>query len=340
MVDRPRARQRRFMSVYLVRRLLYAVLTFFGITVATFVLIHSVPGDPISFFIGRSGATGIPPAIRAAIRHEFHLDEPLPVQYLYWLRGAVTFDFGASIVDRRPVRTLIAEKLPATFQLNFIAFLLAASIGIPIGLWSATRSGHLSERVSAVGFFLLYSLPSFWVALLLMQWLAVKLDVLPLFGMVSNDYDDLTAAQQFADRARHLVLPVITMTYAQLAIFARFTKSAVTEVIRQDFITAARAKGAGTAAVLWRHAFRNALMPLITLLGITIPYLLSGSVIVEQIFQWDGIGLLYYDAILSRDYPTVMGLTVITAVVTLLAGLLADVLYAVADPRVRLGEGM
>jgi peptide/nickel transport system permease protein len=148
----------------------------------------------------------------------------------------------------------------------------------------------------------------------------------------------MTPLQQFGDRARHIVLPVITMTYAQLAIFARFTKSAVTEVIRQDFIVAARAKGVRDTAVLWRHAFRNALMPLITLLGITIPYLISGSVIVEQIFQWDGIGLLYYDAILSRDYPTVMGLTVATAVMTLLAGLVADVLYAVADPRVRLGE--
>jgi peptide/nickel transport system permease protein len=186
----------------------------------------------------------------------------------------------------------------------------------------------------------LYSLPSFWVALLLIQWFSVKFGVLPLFGMVSNDYAELTPAQQFADRVRHLVLPVITMTYAQLAIFARFTKAAVTEVIRQDFIIAARAKGAGNASVLWRHAFRNALMPLITLLGITIPYLISGSVIVEQIFQWDGIGLLYYDAVLSRDYPTVMGLTVATAVVTLLASLLADIFYAVADPRVRLGEGM
>ena len=326
------------MTTYVIRRLLYAVLTFFGITVATFALIHSVPGDPISFFVGRIGTTGLTPEVSAAIRSEFHLDKPLPVQYLYWLRSAVTFDFGTSILDRRPVRTRIAEKLPATFELNLVAFLLAASIGIPIGLWSANRAGRLSERASAVGFFLLYSLPSFWVALLLMQWLAVKLDIVPLFGMTSNDYDDMTSAQQFADRVRHMILPVLTLTYTQLAIFARFTKSAVTEVIRQDFITAARAKGAGNAAVLWRHAFRNALMPLITLLGITIPYLLSGSVIVEQIFQWDGIGLLYYDAILSRDYPTVMGLTVVTAVMTLLAGLLADVLYAVADPRVRLGE--
>lgn len=328
------------MTSYLVRRLLYAVLTFFGITVATFVLIHAVPGDPISYFISKAGAGRMPPEMRAAIEHEFHLDEPLPVQYLYWLQDAVTLDFGSSFLDRRPVRERIAEKLPATFQLNFIAFLLAASLGIPIGLWSAKRSGHLVERASAVGFFVLYSLPSFWVALLLVQWFAVHWNVLPLFGMVSNDYAEMTPAQQFADRARHLVMPVITMTYAQLAIFARFTKSAMTEVIRQDFITAARAKGAGEAAVLWRHAFRNALMPLITLLGLTIPYLISGSVIVEQIFQWDGIGLLYYDAVLSRDYPTVMGLTVATAVMTLLASLLADIFYAVADPRVRLGEGM
>lgn len=326
------------MTSYLVRRLLYAVLTFFGITVATFVLIHAVPGDPISFFLSRSGATGITPEVRAAIEREFHLDQSLPEQYVYWLQHAITFDFGTSILDRRPVRERIAEKLPATFQLNFAAFLLAALFGIPIGMWSATKSGRLAERASAVGFFVLYSLPTFWVALLLIQWFSVRLGILPLFGMNSNDYGDLTPAQQFADRVRHMILPVITLTYAQLAIFARFTKSAVSEVIRQDFITAARAKGAGQATVLWHHAFRNALMPLITLLGITIPYLISGSVIVEQIFQWDGIGLLYYDAILSRDYPTVMGLTVATAVVTLFASLVADILYAVADPRVRLGE--
>lgn len=325
------------MTVYIVRRLAYAVLTFIGITIATFALIHSVPGDPISFFTGRAGPTAIPEEMLAAIRAEYHLDEPLPRQYLHWAAGAATLDFGRSTVDRRPVRERIFEKLPNTLQLNVIAFILAAAIGIPIGLWSASRSGRPVERASAVGFFLLYSLPSFWVALLLMQFLAVRLDILPLFGMSSYGYTEMTAAERIADRMRHLVLPVLTLTYAQLAIFARFSKSAVTEVIRQDFITVARAKGAGDATLLWRHAFRNALMPLITLLGLTIPYLISGSVIVEQIFQWDGIGLLYFDAILARDYPTVMGLTVATAVLTLLASLLADVLYAFADPRVRLG---
>ena len=327
------------MTTYLVRRLLYAVLTFLGITVATFALIHSVPGDPISFYLGRGGLRSLPPEVVEAMRRELHLDEPLPAQYLRWLRGSVTFDFGRSTVDRRPVREVVLEKLPNTFQLNLFAFLVAAGLGVPIGLWSASRSGRLTERMSAVGFFLLYSLPSFWVALILIQLLSVRFDWLPLFGMNSDDYGSLGLGGKLVDRLQHMVLPVLTLTYAQLAIFARFSKSAVTEVIRQDYITAARAKGAGTAAVMWRHAFRNALLPLITLLGLVIPYLMSGSVIVEQIFQWDGVGLLYYNAILARDYPVVMALTVVTAVLTLFASLIADVLYAFADPRVRLGEG-
>jgi peptide/nickel transport system permease protein len=327
------------MAGYLVRRLFYAVLTFLGITVATFTLIHSVPGDPVSFFAGRGGIKSLPPELVASLRAEFHLDRPLPEQYLYWLRGVVAFDFGHSVIDRRPVRTVVLEKLPATFGLNVLAFLLAASLGVPIGLWSASRSGRLTERASAVGFFLLYSLPSFWVALILIQFFSVRLNLLPLFGMISDQHEFLSGGGRALDRLKHLVLPVLTLTYAQLAIFARFSKAAMTEVVRQDFITAARAKGASGMAVLWRHAFRNALIPLITLLGLTIPYLLSGSVIVERIFQWDGIGLLYYNAVLARDYPVIMALTVVTAVMTLLASVVADVLYALADPRVRLGEG-
>jgi peptide/nickel transport system permease protein len=326
------------MVSYVARRLVYAVLTFFGITVVVFVLLHSVPGDPITFYIGLHGASNLSSAALQAIRHEHHLDEPIVVQYFYWLRGAVLLDFGNSIADHRPVTTRILEKLPNTFELNAIAFVLAAAIGVPIGLWSAARSGRPLERASAVLFFLLYSLPSFWVALLLMQLFAVKLGILPLFGMTSDDYLDLSTGQKLLDHARHLILPVITLSYAQVAIFARFSKSALTEVIRQDYITTARAKGVAPQRVLWRHAFRNALLPLITLLGLTIPYLISGSVIVEQIFQWDGIGRLYFDSILSRDYPTVLGLTVATALVTLLASLLADILYAAADPRVRLEE--
>ncbi len=172
-----------------------------------------------------------------------------------------------------------------------------------------------------------------------MQYFAVRHDLLPLFGMASDQAAAMSVPQRLLDHVKHLILPVVTLTYAQIAIFARFSKSALTEVIRQDFITTARAKGAGENAVLWRHAFRNALIPLVTLLGLVIPSLISGSVIVETIFQWDGIGRLYFDSILARDYPTVLGLTVATALVTLFASLLADILYAVADPRIRLGEG-
>jgi peptide/nickel transport system permease protein len=318
---------------YLIRRCAYGVLTFFGITVAVFALIHSVPGDPTLLFIGPKGRP--PEAIVRYIRHEHHLDQPIVAQYAWWVKGIVTLDFGKSIIDGRPVMTHIAEKMPSTFVLNLISFLIAALLGVPIGLWSAARSGRLSERASAIGFFLLYSLPSFWVALLLMQFFSVKLDLLPLFGMTSDDYLQMNAAQQLLDRVRHLILPVVTLSYAELAIFARFSKSALIEVIRQDFITTARAKGAAPGVVLWRHAFRNALIPLITLLGLTIPYLISGSVIVETIFQWDGIGRLYFDSMLQRDYPMILGLTVTTAVITLFASLFADILYALADPRIR-----
>jgi len=323
------------MSAYLARRVAYAVLTFFGITIVTFTLIHSVPGDPVTFYIGKSGTHGVPPAILQAIRHEYHLDEPLIAQYGWWLRGIFTLDFGPSVIDHRPAMDRILEKLPNTFALNFIAFALAALAGIPIGLWSASRSGHIFERGSSVVFFLLYSLPSFWVALLLMQYFAVRHAWLPLFGMTSDDYLLMSTTARIADRIKHMILPSLALTYAQLAFYARFTKSALTEVIHQDFITTARAKGVSGPAVLWRHAFRNALLPLVTLLGLTIPYLLSGSVIIETMFQWDGVGNLYLQSLRSRDYPTVLALTVVTAVVTLFASVLSDVLYAIADPRVR-----
>ncbi|HEX7419206.1 MAG TPA: ABC transporter permease [Thermoanaerobaculia bacterium] len=324
------------MLVYIVRRLLYALLTFIGITIATFALIHVAPGDPIQYYVGRGAITSSSAAAMEAMRHEFHLDEPLPRQYAYWLKGILTFDFGRSVTAHQPVTTVISDKLPRTLLLNVIAFIVAAAIGIPVGLWSASRSGRLFDRGSAISFFLLYSLPTFWVALLLMDLFSIRLGWLPLFGETSDGYADMTRAGQLLDRMRHLLLPVITLAYGQLAIFARYSRSAVSEVIRQDFVTTARAKGVGEGAVMWRHAFRNALLPIITLIGLTVPYLISSSVIVEEVFQWDGIGMLYFDSIRARDYPTIMALTVVTSIVTLLSMLVADLLYAAADPRVRL----
>jgi peptide/nickel transport system permease protein len=325
------------MQAYLARRFVYAILTFLGISIATFALVHLVPGDPISFYIGKAGPRGVSPAIIAAVRHEHHLDLPLPEQYLWWLRGILTLDFGRSFLDGRLVTAVIGEKLPATLQLNAIAFLLAAAVGLPLGLWGAASRGRL-ERATSVVFFVLYSLPTFWVALLLQEYFAVRHSLFPLMGAVSDQYGHLSPLAQVADRFRHLLLPVLTLSYGQMAIYARFSRSAMSEVVHQDFITTARAKGASGTAILWQHAFRNALIPLITLLGLTLPALISGSVIVERIFQWDGIGLLYYSAILAHDYPTILALTVATAVLTLAAGMLADVLYALADPRIRFGE--
>lgn len=326
------------MTTYLLRRLAGALVTFVGITIATFTLIHAVPGDPISFYVGRAGVHSIPAGTLESIRREHHLDLPLPAQYAHWVRSAALLDFGRSIVRREDVRTIIAARLPNTFLLNLVAFLVAACVGIPLGLWGASRRGGGADRAISIGAYLLYSLPGFWVALLLIQLFSVKLGVLPLFGMQSDDYLQLSLAGRLLDRAQHLLLPAATLACAQLAIFARFSRAATAEVIRQDFITAARARGAGPSLLLWKHTFRNALIPLISLLGLTVPFLLSGSVIVERIFQWDGIGLLYFEAILSRDYPVVMAMTVVTAVITLLASLMADLLYAAADPRIRLGE--
>lgn len=311
------------MLSYVARRVLYAIVTFVGITIAVFALIHVVPGDPIDYYIGSLGPRSVPPEIIESLRREHHLDRRLSVQYLYWFRAAARFDFGRSLVDRRPVVERIAEKLPNTFTLNLIAFLVAIAIAVPLGLLNAANPRGWLDRGSGVVLLLLYSLPSFWVALLLMDLFSVRLQVLPLYGMGS---------------AKHFVLPVITLAYAQLAVFSRFSRAAMLDVVHRDFITTARAKGVGEGRVIVHHAFRNALIPLITLLGFVIPFLISGSVIVERMFQWDGIGNLYFDAILAHDYPTVMGLTVITAIVTLCATLIADLLYAVADPRIRLGE--
>lgn len=320
---------------YVLRRLLYAGITFLGITLAVFLLVHAVPGDPIEVYIGLDGGPLPSPEVIEQIRREHRLDLPLWKQYVSWLGDVVRLDFGRSIADRQPVSERIARRVPNTFVLSLLALLLALVIAIPAGLLSAVRPNRWFDRSSGLFFILLYSLPSFWVALLLMQFFSVKVQILPLYGMTSPDYDQLPLMGKLIDRLLHLVLPVVTLAYAQLAIFARFSRSALLEVIHQDFIVAARAKGLSESAVVLRHAFRNALIPLITLLGLVIPYLISGSVIVEQLFQWDGVGRLFFQSVLERDYPTVMGLTVLTAIFTLLANLLVDLLYRAADPRIR-----
>lgn len=326
------------MTSYLTRRLAYAIVTFFGITVAIFVLIHAVPGDPVSMYAAKYGPRSLSRDVLQAMRHLHHLDQPLVVQYGWWLRGVLSLDFGRSVMDGVPVIERIGRRLPNTILLNAVSLILAAVVGIPMGIFGAARRRRGGSAWSGL-FLLLYSLPTFWVALLLMRTFSVEHQWLPLYGMTSDDYLQLSPAARVGDRILHMVLPVVTLTFGQLAMFARFARASVEEVIGQDYIMAARARGVAPGALLWQHALRNALIPLITLFGLTVPYLISGSVIVEHIFQWDGIGRLYIFSMLTRDYPTVLGLTVVTAVVTLGASVGADLLYAFADPRIRLGGG-
>ncbi|HVR42543.1 MAG TPA: ABC transporter permease [Thermoanaerobaculia bacterium] len=327
------------MSGYLGRRLLTTAATLIGITLVVFGLMHLAPGDPALLLTGAvRGGRVPPPDVLEAIRAEHGLDRSLGAQYLAWAAAALRFDFGDSLAHRRPVRTVIAERIPATLLLNGLALLVALAIGIPLGVAAAARPGSLVDRGSAVVLFLLYSLPAFWVALLLIELFAVRLGVLPLMGMSSSGAS-VGRAGGLADRLEHLVLPVTVLAYGQIAFFARFVRSALRETLGTPFIRTARAKGAGSIRVLWIHGFRNTLVPLISLAGLVIPWLVSGSVVVEQIFQWDGIGRLFFGAVLARDYPLVLGLAVVTAVVTMAVSLCADLLYAVADPRVRVGEG-
>jgi peptide/nickel transport system permease protein len=323
------------MTSYLTRRIAYAIVTLFGISVVTFVLIHAVPGDPVTLYASKYGLRTLSREVLAEMRHRNHLDQPLLVQYGWWLRGVLSLDFGPSVMDGVPVIERIGRRLPNTILLSGVSIILSAAIGLPVGIFGAARRRRGGSAASAF-FIVLYSLPTFWIALLLMQTFSVDHAWLPLYGMTSDDYQQLSPAARVADRVLHMVLPVVTLAVGQLAIFARFARTSVEEVIALDYITAARARGVAGRSLLWHHALRNAAIPLITLFGLSVPYLISGSVIVERIFQWDGIGRLYLTSILTRDYPTVLGLTVLTAVITLLAGIGADLLYAAADPRIRL----
>lgn len=326
------------MKRYLARRLAATAVTLAGIVVAVFLLIHAAPGDPALLYAGFRPGDRPPAAVLDEVRRAHGLDRPLAAQLGSWAARAARLDLGDSISHRRPVASLIAERIPATLLLNGLALLVALVVAVPLGVAGAVRPGSWVDRSSAAALFLLYSLPTFWTALLLIEVFAVRLDLFPLFGATSSGSESLPVGERFADRIAHLVLPVTALSYGMIAFLARFVRSSLRESLGEEYVRTARAKGAGMGTVVWIHAFRNALVPMVSLLGVVIPWLLSGSVIVEQIFQWNGIGSLFFGAILSRDYPLVVGLTLVAALVTLAASVISDFLYAVVDPRIRVGE--
>jgi peptide/nickel transport system permease protein len=318
---------------YILRRLLLAIPTLFGIVVIVFLLVHLAPGSPVS----GSGTSLRRPTGRAAeeLRRLYGLDRPLPERFGSWISRAVRFDLGESFVDRRPVGERIREALPNTLLLNGLALLLALAIAIPLGVVAGGRPEGPLDRISGAALFALYSMPTFWAALLLQSLFAVQLRWLPLYGVTSDPAP--TGLAGIADRLGHVALPATCLAYGTLAFVARLVRSGVAETRDADYVLAARARGASRRRALWAHAFPNALLPLLTLFGLLLPALLSGSVIVEKIFAWPGLGRLYFDAILSRDYPVILGLSLLSAVATLAATLASDIAVAAADPRVRDG---
>ncbi len=306
---------------------------FFGITLISFGMMHLAPGKPTDAVSDLNVKVSL--QAKEQLIKLYGLDKPVHVQYSNWLRRILRGDFGRSFNDGRPVGRKILERIPVTLLLNVLVLLFTLLLCIPMGIFGAEKPGSLFDQTSTLFVFIGFALPTFWIALLAVDLFGVRLGLLPVSGLHSLGADRLPAAHQVLDTARHLVLPVGVAVFGGLAGYSRYVRSSMMDVLRQDYIRTARAKGLSEGKVLYRHALRNALLPLITLLGLSLPGLISGSVIFEAIFAIPGMGRLFFDSVMGRDYPVIMGILVIGAILTLLGNLLADIAYALADPRIR-----
>ncbi|MDD3581244.1 MAG: ABC transporter permease [Desulfobacca sp.] len=324
------------MFAYLIKRLLLMIPLLLGITLVSFVVIHLAPGSPTEVQTMLQPKASLEAQQR--LRELYGLDRPLHVQYWDWLQRLARLDLGRSFSpDARPVWDKIKERIGVTISINLLSMLLILVIAIPIGVIAATYPHSWFDQATTLFVFLGFAMPGFWLALLLMMLFGVYLDWLPLSGLTSHFYERFTTWQKIQDLAYHLTLPVLVSAFGGLAGMSRYMRGNMLEVIRQDYITTARAKGLPERTVIFKHALKNALMPVITILGLSVPGLIGGSVIFESIFAIPGMGQLFYQAVMARDYPLVMGELVIGALLTLLGNLLADVSYALADPRLRTG---
>jgi len=324
------------MKQYALKRLIGMLPLLLGITIISFGMMHLAPGEPS--VVGNEFNPKVSADDIERLRSYYGLDKPLYEQYWNWLKRLVVFDFGNSFsADGRTVMDKVMERLPVTLWINILAMLLIMAVAIPIGVASAVRQNSWFDRGMTVFVFIGFAIPSFWLGLLLMLWLGVNANLLPISGIHDYSWKQMGDIEQLVDLMKHLILPVFVSAIGGLAGMSRFMRSGMLDVIRADYITTARAMGAAERTIRYRLALKNAMLPIITLLGLSVPGLIGGSVIVEQLFSIPGMGLLFYEAVLSRDYPLVMGITVIGAVLTLLGNLLADLSYAWADPRIRHG---
>jgi peptide/nickel transport system permease protein len=312
------------MGAFILKRMLGAIPLLIGIATIIFFVLRLAPGDPTTFYFNPN----IPPDVIEQLRRNLGLDQPLHIQYFRWITSFF-------------MRDILFEVIPNTLMLTGTALVLVFVIGVLIGVLQAVKQYSIFDSTSSVVSLFFYSMPSFWLALMLMLVFSLKAHqwgwpiALPPTGITSVDYEFMGFGEKIWDRVSHLILPVGTLTLALAAGVARYTRGAMLEVVRQDFIRTARAKGLPERTVIMKHALRNSMLPVITLLGLYLPFLFSGAVFVEVIFAWPGMGRVIVDAIFQRDYPLVMATSFVFAVIVVLGNLIADVLYAVADPRIR-----
>jgi peptide/nickel transport system permease protein len=318
------------MTAYVVRRLAISVPVLFGITLVTFFFVNLAPGDPVSAMIPPTERQNLSPEALEARRQALGLDDPLPVRYVIWLGELIQGNLGYSYADRRPVTEHIQERLWPTLELTGAALLLSLVIATPLGVLSALKQYSALDYVLTIASFVVVSVPAFFIALGAIYIFSLQLGMLPTSGM-------RTVGQPWSlgDHLQHLLLPVAILSLERVGPFMRFVRSSMLEVVQQEYVTTARAKGLAERLVIWRHALRNALIPLITLVGLSLPSLFGGAVLLETIFSWPGVGMLSVAAVFQRDYAVLMGLGLVTAAVILISNLVTDICYVFADPRIR-----
>ena len=321
------------MISFLVRRLLQGAAVVLAVVSLTFALVHAAPGDPIAASLDHPSVT---PEVRARWRAELGLDRPLHEQYVRWVASAARGDLGYSVSHFEPVGAVIGRALPNTLLLMGVALAGSFLLGIAIGVVQAVRRGTITDRALGMGSLFFYSMPDFWLATVALIAFTYWLPIFPSGGVTTAVvYDYMTPAEKLVDRVRHLVLPAATLTLLTAAAIARYQRSALLDVVHEDWLRTARAKGLGERSVIFRHALRNALLPVITLFGLAFPALLGGAVFVEKVFTWPGMGRVAVDAISARDYPVVLACALVGSVMVAVGSFVADLLYAAVDPRMR-----
>ncbi len=319
---------------FIVRRLFHAALLVFITISATFFILRLASGDPLN----RYYSPDIDPRVMVSVRNQLGLDKPLPVQYARWIRSFLQGDFGMSIAEHRPVADMLKESIPRTLQLTFFALLAELVLGLGLGMISAAKRYSRLDKTLSFVFLIIYSLPSFYLAYLLITFLSLKFGLLPVSGVSSIPPAGSGFLSATWDRLAHLILPVFVLGFGSAAGLARYMRGSVLDAIGEEYIRTARAKGLPENRIFWLHAFKNALPPVITVIGLSFPFLLGGAVVVEKIFAWPGMGSLMVDSIFSRDYPVVLAINFIGACAVIAGNLLADVSCALADPRIKLAS--